>query len=115
MLLPYCFGRRGAEIHSPMEGFWGPGGPPPGGYHAWMPRSRVILYSRRTCHLCDQARAVIEAERRRTAFEFEEVFIDGSDELERDFGLRVPVVTVDGVEEFEFAVEAGRLRRLVSA
>ena len=38
---------------------------------------RVVMYSRSTCHLCDEARAVIEAERDRTPFDFEERCIDG--------------------------------------
>ena len=73
----------------------------------------VRMFSRRTCHLCDDARAVIEAERSRRAFDFEEVFIDGDDGLERDYGLRVPVVEVGGTEEFEYRVEPARLRELV--
>ena len=64
------------------------------------------MYSRPVCGLCDKARAVILAERRRTPFDFEEVHIDGDDELERLHGLRVPVVEVDGVERFETFVDA---------
>ena len=70
----------------------------------------VTLYSRRTCGLCDEARAVIEAERRRRPFPFHEVFIDGDDGLERDYGLRVPVVVVGGVERFEYHVDPTLLR-----
>jgi hypothetical protein len=73
----------------------------------------VVLYSRRSCHLCDEAREVIAAERARTPFPFEEIFIDGDDELEAEYGLRVPVVAVGGREAFEFVVEPGRLRDLV--
>ena len=73
----------------------------------------VVMYSRKTCGLCDKARAVIQAERQRSEFRFEEVFIDGDDALERDYGLRVPVIEVDGREEFEFEVEPTRLSRLV--
>ena len=71
------------------------------------------MYSRRTCGLCDKVRAVILAERERRPFRFEEVFIDGDDELERSYGLRVPVIEVDGTEEFEIAVQPARLRRLL--
>jgi Glutaredoxin-like domain (DUF836) len=74
---------------------------------------RVVLYSRRACHLCDEARSVILAERDRTPFAFDERFIDGDDDLERDYGLRVPVVEVDGAEAFEFVVDPKALARLV--
>ena len=71
------------------------------------------MYSRTTCHLCEEARAVVLAERARTRFDFEEVLIDGDDDLEREYGLRVPVVEVDGAEEFEFVVEPRRFAGLI--
>jgi glutaredoxin len=81
-----------------------------------MSESRsVVLYSRSRCHLCDEARRVIEAERARAEFPFREVLVDDVEELERAYGTRVPVVTVDGREEFEFAVDPVRLRALVRA
>jgi hypothetical protein len=77
--------------------------------------SMVVLYSRRTCGLCDKARAVILAEREGLPFRFEEIFIDGDDDLERRYGLRVPVVEVNGIEEFEISVEPTRFRQLLGA
>lgn len=71
------------------------------------------MFSRRTCGLCDEARAVIHAERARTQFEFEEIFIDGDDALERDYGLRVPVVEIDGRERFEYHVDPSMLSHLL--
>ena len=60
-------------------------------------------------------RAVLLAECSRTPFGLDEVFIDGDEGLERDFGLRIPVVVIDGREEFEFVVDPERLRRLLSS
>ncbi|HXF57104.1 MAG TPA: glutaredoxin family protein [Actinomycetota bacterium] len=74
------------------------------------PGPTVLMYSRRTCGLCDEARAVIGRESRRGGFRFEEVFVDGDEELERRYGLRVPVILVDGVEAFEYEVDPHRLR-----
>jgi glutaredoxin len=64
----------------------------------------VILYSRPGCHLCEAARAVIDAERTRTAFEFQEIDIESDDALIKEYGLRIPVVTIGGVERFEIEV-----------
>jgi glutaredoxin len=75
----------------------------------------VVMYSRRTCGLCDKARAVIQSEQNRTALRFEEVYIDGNEALEGAYGLRVPVVMIDGVEEFEYEVEPSRLRQLLAS
>jgi glutaredoxin len=71
----------------------------------------VRMYSRPGCHLCDEARAVIESLRRRIPFEYEEVDISGDDALELEYGIRIPVVLVDGRERFEIAVDPGELVR----
>jgi Glutaredoxin-like domain (DUF836) len=73
------------------------------------------MYSRRRCGLCDEARAVIEGVGRGFPMSFDEVFIDGDDDLERRYGLRVPVVEVAGEEAFEFTVDAGALAARLQA
>jgi glutaredoxin len=65
----------------------------------------VTLYTRGGCHLCETARDVIVAERARTPFAFEEIDVDATDDLVMEFGLRVPVVAIDGVERFEIEVD----------
>lgn len=65
----------------------------------------VVLYSRPGCGLCDEAREVILAERKRTPFALDEVDISGDDALELEYGIRIPVVVLDGSEAFEIRVE----------
>ena len=65
----------------------------------------VVLLARPGCHLCDEARVVIEAARAEVAFVFEEVDIETDDALVRDYGLRIPVVAIDGDELFEISVD----------
>jgi glutaredoxin len=67
------------------------------------------MYSRPRCGLCDRAREVILEVAERASFEFDEVNVEGDDDLEIRYGLRVPVVQVDGEELFEVAVDAGLL------
>jgi glutaredoxin len=74
----------------------------------------VVLYGRGGCHLCDEARSVIEAVRARVPFAFEEIDIESSDALLRDYAIRIPVVTVDGVERFEISVVTDELRRFLA-
>ncbi len=74
----------------------------------------VVLYSRPGCHLCDEARTVVLGERERTPFGFEEVDIETDDDLLRDFGVRIPVVSIDGDEAFEYTVDPDEFARLVS-
>ena len=75
----------------------------------------VVLYARPGCHLCDEARQVIEAVRASTPFGFEEIDIEGDDSLLRDYGIRIPVVAVDGKELFEISVDPTALRAAVQA
>ena len=65
----------------------------------------VVLYARPGCHLCDDARVVIEEARAEVAFVFQEVDIESDDALVRDYGLRIPVVAIDGDEVFEISVD----------
>jgi glutaredoxin len=74
----------------------------------------VRMYSRPGCHLCDDARAVIVGVRERIAFEYEEVDISAEDALELEYGIRIPVVEVDGRERFEIAVDAAELVRALA-
>ena len=72
------------------------------------------MYSRPGCGLCDSAREVIRAERMRTPFDYREVDISGDDTLELEYGIRIPVVLVDGRELFEIRVDARRLAQAVA-
>ncbi|HEV3474299.1 MAG TPA: glutaredoxin family protein [Actinomycetota bacterium] len=72
------------------------------------------MYSRTTCGLCDTARDTILALRDEMAFGYEEVFVDGNQELERRYGLRVPVIEVDGEERFETQVDPSQLREVLA-
>jgi glutaredoxin len=66
---------------------------------------RVLMYSRPGCGLCDEAREMIAAQRGRTLFAYEEVDVSGNDALELEYGIRIPVVLVDGEELFEIRVD----------
>ena len=74
--------------------------------------SRVVtLYGRPGCHLCDGARAVLLALRQRVPFELHEVDIESDDDLFKRYLERIPVVTLDGEELFDFFVDESELRR----
>jgi glutaredoxin len=75
---------------------------------------RVVLYSRPGCHLCDVALEAILSLRERLGFEFSEVDIEGDDQLELEYGIRIPVVEVDGEEAFEVTVYPERLKGMLS-
>jgi glutaredoxin len=75
----------------------------------------VVLYTRAGCHLCDEARDVLLAERARSPFTLEEVDIETDDDLVREYGVRIPVVVIDGQERFEVQVDAAALAAIARA
>jgi glutaredoxin len=70
----------------------------------------VTLYTRIGCHLCEEAERVLRQEQAVTLFRLELVDIDRDPELVRRYGVRVPVVAVDGEDLFEYEVPADLLR-----
>jgi glutaredoxin len=71
---------------------------------------RVVLYSKPGCHLCDDARAVVEAVCAELGESYDEVDITGSDDLVRRFGEEIPVTFVDGRQHDFWRVDETRLR-----
>ncbi len=68
--------------------------------------TRLIVYGRPGCHLCDDARAVLD----RVGEPYAEVDIERDDALLARYLERIPVVTLDGDEIFEFFVDEDALR-----
>lgn len=76
-------------------------------------RPRVVVYTRQGCGLCAAAEARVRVEARRADVEL--VDVDRDPVLQRRYHVRVPVVTVDGVEVAELQVAPGQVRRAVRA
>jgi glutaredoxin len=73
--------------------------------------SRLVLYARPDCHLCDEARAGLEkllADG--VSFEFEEVDIDTDEKLLKRYLERIPVVELNGEIVSELWLDADGLR-----
>jgi glutaredoxin len=71
----------------------------------------VTLYGRPGCHLCDDARVVLERVRAELPFELVERDIEQDEHLLRAYLERIPVVALDGEELFDFFVDEAELRR----
>jgi glutaredoxin len=73
--------------------------------------TRVVLYGKPGCCLCDEARDAVERVRATHPFELEEVDVSTDAALHREYGERIPVLALDGEELFEFHVDATELAR----
>jgi len=70
----------------------------------------VYLYSRPGCHLCDNARAVLEG----AGIAFEEVDITTDPALEAEYGVLIPVVEQGGRQVFEAGMDPRELPALLN-
>ena len=70
----------------------------------------VTLYSKPDCHLCVEAQVSCEL-RSELGFELAEVDITTDEALHRAYFERIPVVTLDDEELFEYFVDEDALRQ----
>ncbi len=73
--------------------------------------AKLTLYGKPGCHLCEDARKVVERVREQLRFEVEEVDVSSDPRLHREYGERIPVLAIDGEELFELFVDPDELRR----
>jgi glutaredoxin len=71
-------------------------------------KTKVTIYSRHNCHLCEVAKEVVESALNEAEFELEILFIDGDAELEKLYGEEVPVTMINGRRHDYFKVERTR-------
>lgn|GEM_PF-768177 len=76
---------------------------------------RFLIYTRRGCHLCDEAWQRLRQAQQRHGFALVAVDVDTDPQLQRLYGELVPVVMVDGKLRFRGAVNAILLARLIRA
>ena len=74
---------------------------------------RVDIYSRPGCHLCEEAKEVIERVRRRYNFDLQVINIEQDAELERAYGTEIPVVFINSNKAFKYRVDEVELERKV--
>jgi hypothetical protein len=75
----------------------------------------VHLIGKPGCHLCDDARVVVERVTRELGESFVERNILEDADLHERYWERIPVVLVDGVVTDYWRVDAGRLREALGA
>jgi glutaredoxin len=73
--------------------------------------SVVIVYATPDCHLCAQAMTILRRLRGELGFDLQERDIEADEALQRAYFERIPVVTLDGEELFEYFVDEQILRK----
>ena len=76
-----------------------------------MPARTVELLAREGCHLCDDARRLVERVTAEAGVAWTETDVDTDPRLRAEFGDLVPVVRVDGKELGYWRIDEAKLRR----
>jgi glutaredoxin len=70
----------------------------------------LTVYSKPDCHLCEDAMMALRRLQAELGFALEELDITADEALHRAYFERIPVVSVDGEELWEYFVEEAAVR-----
>jgi glutaredoxin len=76
---------------------------------------KVTIYSKKECHLCEEAHAVLERVAQHYPFEIEEVDIERDPELFAKYSEEIPVIFLEGRKLFKYKVDEKQLIRALKS
>ncbi|MBI3653938.1 MAG: glutaredoxin family protein [Acidobacteria bacterium] len=79
--------------------------------NAAQKKAIVTIYSKPGCHLCEVAKANIEASADLAAILIEEVNIEEDAALKEQYQYDIPVIFINGVKAFKHTVEPQEFQR----
>jgi glutaredoxin len=75
----------------------------------------IVLYTKVGCHLCDDARALLDDLATDVEFDLREVDILSDSMLYERYKYRIPVIAIEGVEILEGRIDLADLRAAAGA
>ncbi|GAA1593442.1 hypothetical protein GCM10009789_54320 [Kribbella sancticallisti] len=76
---------------------------------------RVILYGKPGCHLCDDARVIVQQVCAELGVGWSEIDITQDEALFQEFGEQIPVTFVDGRQHDFWRVDPVRLKKALTS
>jgi glutaredoxin len=76
---------------------------------------QVVVYSRKGCHLCEIVKETLTKLHRRGGFTWQDIDVDGDEQLRRQFTDEVPVVFIDGRKAFKYRMDEREFLRKVAS
>ena len=73
----------------------------------------LTIYSRPGCHLCDEMKAVVRKLAESFPLAVEDIDISTDPDLDRRYGLEIPVLVIDGRRAAKYRVTEDALRRML--
>ncbi len=77
--------------------------------------TKVTIYSRPGCHLCDDMKDLVRKVARTIPLTLEDIDIYGDDELEERYGLEIPVLLVNGERIAAVRIKEDALIRVLTS
>ena len=77
--------------------------------------TKVVIYSRANCHLCEEAEKNVREVLEEIHFGLQVIDINGDQGLERLYGEEVPVITINGDVHDYYKVDKQRLLKALRA
>jgi glutaredoxin len=71
----------------------------------------IDIYSKPGCHLCDEAKAVLQKVKKDIPFKLREINIELSAEHHQTYQEEIPVIFIDGKKAFKYRVDEKALRK----
>ncbi|MHA7261779.1 glutaredoxin family protein [Arthrobacter sp. TMN-37] len=78
-----------------------------------QPTPDVVLVTKPQCHLCEDARAVVDRVTTSLGLRWREQSVTDAPELLERFAEELPVLMIDGVQRDFWTIDEERLRRLL--
>ncbi|MFN7992336.1 MAG: glutaredoxin family protein [Bryobacteraceae bacterium] len=77
--------------------------------------TKVTLFTRAGCCLCEEAKEVLAAARKNALFELDEIDIDQHPEWLALYNEEVPVIAIDGRKAFKYRVDRNEFLKKLAA
>ena len=75
---------------------------------------RLTLYTRPGCHLCDEMKEVVHRVSASVPLTLDEIDISGNAELERLYGVEIPVLMADAKKVAKYRIGESELVRVLT-
>lgn len=76
-------------------------------------KAHIVIYSRPGCHLCEEAKRIMEASGCAEEYTLDEINIESDVELLRLYRYDIPVITINGMEAFRHRLTSAEFRQWI--
>lgn len=67
--------------------------------------TKVLIYKKEGCHLCDEAEAILERLKKEKKFFLERIVLEENTDIFERYGNKVPIVFINDRMAFEFKLD----------